>query len=56
MKLIINSLNYSPELTGIGKYDGEMCPELIKSGFDVSAIVAPHYLDSHEQKKKLNRR
>jgi colanic acid biosynthesis glycosyl transferase WcaI len=43
MKFILNSLNYSPELTGIGKYNGEMCPELIKLGFDVSAIVAPPY-------------
>ena len=43
MKVILSSLNYSPELTGIGKYNGEMCPELIKSGFDVSAIVAPPY-------------
>jgi hypothetical protein len=24
MKLIINSLNYSPELTGIGKYNDEI--------------------------------
>jgi colanic acid biosynthesis glycosyl transferase WcaI len=43
MKLLLNSLNYSPELTGIGKYNGEMCSELIKSGFDVSVIVAPPY-------------
>jgi colanic acid biosynthesis glycosyl transferase WcaI len=43
MKFLLNSLNYSPELTGIGKYNGEMCPELIKIGFDVSAIVAPPY-------------
>jgi colanic acid biosynthesis glycosyl transferase WcaI len=43
MKFILNSLNYSPELTGIGKYNGEMCPELIKLGFDVSTIVAPPY-------------
>jgi colanic acid biosynthesis glycosyl transferase WcaI len=51
MKFIINSLNYSPELTGIGKYNDEMCPELIKSDFDVSVIVTPHYLDMHDQKR-----
>lgn len=43
MKLILNSLNYSPELTGIGKYNGEMCPELVKRGVEVNAIVAPPY-------------
>ena len=43
MKLILNSLNYSPELTGIGKYNGEMCPELVKRGIDVSAFVATPY-------------
>jgi colanic acid biosynthesis glycosyl transferase WcaI len=48
MKLIINSLNYSPELTGIGKYNGEMCPELVKRGVEVNAIVAPPYYPEWE--------
>ncbi|WP_339726234.1 glycosyltransferase WbuB [uncultured Paraglaciecola sp.] len=43
MKFILNSLNYSPELTGIGKYNGEMCPELVKRGIEVKAMVAPPY-------------
>jgi len=43
MKFILNSLNYSPELTGIGKYNSEMCPELVKRGIDVTAVVAPPY-------------
>jgi colanic acid biosynthesis glycosyl transferase WcaI len=43
VKLVLNSLNYSPELTGIGKYNGEMCPELVKRGLEVKAIVAPPY-------------
>jgi colanic acid biosynthesis glycosyl transferase WcaI len=43
MKFILYSLNYSPELTGIGKYNGEMCPELAKMGMDISSIVAPPY-------------
>ncbi len=43
MKIILNSLNYAPELTGIGKYNGEMCPELVNRGIHVSAIVAPPY-------------
>jgi colanic acid biosynthesis glycosyl transferase WcaI len=43
MKFILNSLNYSPELTGIGKYNGEMGPELVERGLTVTAIVAPPY-------------
>jgi colanic acid biosynthesis glycosyl transferase WcaI len=43
MKFILYSLNYSPELTGIGKYNGEMCSELVLRDIDVSAIVAPPY-------------
>ncbi len=43
MKLSILSLNYSPELTGIGKYNGEMCPWFAAMGDDVSAICAPPY-------------
>lgn len=43
MKFILNSLNYSPELTGIGKYNGEMCPELVNRNVEVTAIVAPPY-------------
>jgi colanic acid biosynthesis glycosyl transferase WcaI len=40
---VLQSLNYSPELTGIGKYNGEMCPELVKRGLTVTAIVSPPY-------------
>ncbi|TMN81311.1 MULTISPECIES: WcaI family glycosyltransferase [unclassified Pseudoalteromonas] len=43
MNLILQSLNYSPELTGIGKYNGEMCPELVKRDLNVTAVVAPPY-------------
>lgn len=43
MKLILHSLNYSPELTGIGKYNGELCPELVKRSVEVTTIVAPPY-------------
>ena len=43
MKFILYSLNYSPELTGIGKYNGEMCSELVLRGVNVSAVVAPPY-------------
>jgi colanic acid biosynthesis glycosyl transferase WcaI len=43
VKVILQSLNYSPELTGIGKYNGEMCEELSRRGIDITAIVAPPY-------------
>lgn len=43
MNFFILSLNYSPELTGIGKYNAEMCSEFINQGYEVSAIVAPPY-------------
>jgi colanic acid biosynthesis glycosyl transferase WcaI len=48
MRLILNSLNYAPELTGIGKYNGEMGPELVKRGQSVDAIVAPPYYPEWE--------
>lgn len=43
MKILINSLNYAPELTGIGKYNGEMCKTLTELGAEVKAIVAKPY-------------
>lgn len=43
MKILLISLNYSPELTGIGKYNGEMLEKLHKCGIEVEAIVAPPY-------------
>ena len=43
MKIELLSLNYSPELTGIGKYNGEMCPWFAAQGDDVSVICAPPY-------------
>ncbi|MCG9736453.1 WcaI family glycosyltransferase, partial [Pseudoalteromonas shioyasakiensis] len=43
MKLLIYSLNFWPELTGIGKYNGEMVGRLQKNAVGVEAIVAPPY-------------
>ena len=43
MKLIIYSLNYSPELTGIGKYNGELAEELNKLGMEIHVVTAPPY-------------
>lgn len=43
MRVLIYSLNYSPELTGIGKYSGEMADWLSKNGHEVRVITSPPY-------------
>jgi colanic acid biosynthesis glycosyl transferase WcaI len=43
MKILIQSLNFYPELTGIGKYSGEMAFWLASKGHDVCVITAPPY-------------
>ena len=43
MRIIINGINYFPELTGIGKYTGEMAEWLAASGHEVLVITAPPY-------------
>jgi colanic acid biosynthesis glycosyl transferase WcaI len=43
MRVLIYGLNFSPELTGIGKYTGEMAEWLAQQGHDVRAVTAPPY-------------
>lgn len=43
MKILLYGINFAPELTGIGKYTGEMAAWLAKSGFDVRVVTAPPY-------------
>jgi colanic acid biosynthesis glycosyl transferase WcaI len=44
MRLLIIGLNFAPELTGIGKYTGEMAAWLGARGHEVSVITtAPYY-------------
>ena len=43
MRILINSINYHPELTGIGKYTGEMAEWLLARGCEVRVITAPPY-------------
>ncbi|MDY6927549.1 MAG: WcaI family glycosyltransferase [Pseudomonadota bacterium] len=43
MKFLLYSLNHSPELTGIGKYNGEMVSTLVEMGTDVTVLCAPPY-------------
>lgn len=43
MNILIYSINYSPEVTGIGKYNGEMAEWLANHGHEVAIITAPPY-------------
>lgn len=43
MKILVYGLNFYPELTGIGKYTGEMAFELQARGHEVRVISAPPY-------------
>lgn len=43
MRVLLYSLNYAPELVGIGKYNTEMLEWLARRGHEVRAIVAPAY-------------
>ena len=43
-KILLYGINYSPDLTGIGKYTGEMGAWMAKQGHDVEVITAmPYY-------------
>jgi colanic acid biosynthesis glycosyl transferase WcaI len=43
MKIIIYSLNYAPEVTSTGKYNGEMGEWLAERGHEVRVVTAPPY-------------
>ncbi len=51
MKILLYSLNYAPELCGIGKYSGEMCEWLAENGHEVRVICAPPYYPEWEVNK-----
>lgn len=46
MKILIYSLNFSPELTGVGKYSGEMARWLSNHGHDIRVVTAMPYYPS----------
>ena len=48
MKFLLYSLNYSPELTGIGKYNGEMSTWLANNNVDVQVLAAKPYYPEWE--------
>ncbi len=44
MRILIYGLNFAPELTGVGKYTGEMAFWLAAQGFDVRVVTGlPYY-------------
>jgi len=44
MRILINSINFSPELTSTGKYTGEMAQWLAERGHEVRVVTSPpHY-------------
>lgn len=43
MRILIYGLNYTPELTGVGKYTGEMASWLASRGHEVRVVTAPPY-------------
>lgn len=43
MKILIYGINYAPELTGIGKYSGEMAEWFAARGHEVRVVCAPPY-------------
>jgi colanic acid biosynthesis glycosyl transferase WcaI len=43
MKILVYGINFSPELTGIGKYTGEMASWLAAQGHELRVVTAPPY-------------
>lgn len=43
MKILIYGINFAPELTGIGKYSGEMASWLASKGHKLRVVSAPPY-------------
>jgi colanic acid biosynthesis glycosyl transferase WcaI len=43
MKILLYGINFAPELTGIGKYTGEMAAWLASHGHAVRVVTAPPY-------------
>ena len=51
MKILICGINYFPELTGIGKYTGEMVEWLLAHGHCINVVTAPPYYPNWKVEK-----
>jgi colanic acid biosynthesis glycosyl transferase WcaI len=56
MKILICGINYAPEITGIGKYTGEMCAWLATNGHTVEVITAMPYYPQWEISKNYQKK
>ena len=64
MRFVVYAINYRPELTGIGKFSGEMAEWLVAKGHEVRVVTAPpyypqwrvlgHYRSWHYRRESLN--
>jgi colanic acid biosynthesis glycosyl transferase WcaI len=43
LKILLYTVNFAPEPTGIGKYSGEMAAWLAAQGHEVRVVAAPPY-------------
>lgn len=43
MRILVYSINYAPELTGIGKFTAEMCDWFAEHGHEVRVVTTPPY-------------
>jgi colanic acid biosynthesis glycosyl transferase WcaI len=48
LKILLYGINYAPELTGVGKYTGEMGEWLASRGHQVRVVTAPPYYPAWE--------
>jgi colanic acid biosynthesis glycosyl transferase WcaI len=56
MKILICGINYAPDLTGIGKYTGEMGSWLAKNGHSVEVITGMPYYPQWEVSSSYKKR
>lgn len=56
MKILLHGINFAPELTGIGKYTGEMAVWLAARGHDVRVVTAPPYYPDWKVAKGYSKR
>lgn len=48
MRILVYGINFYPELTGIGKYTGEMVALLAEMGHEIRVVTAPPYYPNWE--------
>lgn len=55
MKVLLVSLNYAPEIVGVGKYSAEMSEWLVQKGHEVDVICSPPYYPEWEIRRNWKR-